>query len=163
LRSSSLATGMLFLLFLPASPAAADPTPLDSPWGLTGAYMGHGVFLAWNQPLAPAAPVTLYHVYRALDDGPFSIYANVTATSYMDPEGDDDTYSYYVTSVSAGVESGPSNEAYGWPHCKPEVPNVEPDDVGCYYPLPPNNDPVSGVFAYRVPIVNLQAVRVHPH
>src|ERR1051326_1085282 len=111
-----LTLGTLNLLLLGMAPAGADPTPLDSPWGLTGTYVApHGVQLDWNAPVA--SPVDHYLVYRGVNETSFTVYAQVSGTSYLDPDGGTGDYSYYVTAVTAGTESGPSNEVYGWPSC----------------------------------------------
>lgn len=88
------------------------PLPVP-PTGLSAVGCDQQVDLAWTA--APSA--SCYNVYRALSPtGPFSVRATgLVATSYGDAAANGTTYYYYVTSLNAAGESGPSNQASAMP------------------------------------------------
>ena len=68
--------------------------------------------------LATHSAAAAYNVYRStVSGGPYTLIANVTTTSYVDPIAGltpGTTYFYVMRSVnSVGVEDGPSNETSG--------------------------------------------------
>jgi subtilase family serine protease len=86
--------------------AATAPSP---PSNLTAGAQGKHIGLSWQ---ATSSGVT-YNVYRGTASGNEQLYASgLTGTSANDMGVTSGvTYYYYVTAVSAGVESAPSNEA----------------------------------------------------
>lgn len=91
----------------------------------------HGSFLTWNAPTVDAAhsPAAAYNIYRATSaGGPYTLIANVTTTSYVDPIGGlatGTTYFYIIKSVnSVGTESAASSEVSGL------IPNASGAVVG---------------------------------
>jgi hypothetical protein len=69
-------------------------------------------YILWQwQPPATGTPDT-YNFYRGKATGEESLYqSGLTALSYQDESPAPGTYFGYVTAVTGGVESGPSNES----------------------------------------------------
>lgn len=77
---------------------------MEAPTGLTATVNEQTVTLNWTGPAEPGATFLGYNVYRNTVNVGF-----VTATTFVDENLANGTYTYMVTSVYEGGESGPSN------------------------------------------------------